>query len=118
MSLRSAIRTRPSIVSGVRRQEAFEHFQRHFADVKRDTLTENRRSLSPILRCAFQVIDQNSSVDVTRDNQSQRKPLISTREQEALAIGSAFAAAPSPSSPPARALTWRKRTISQTASRP
>jgi ATP-dependent DNA helicase UvrD/PcrA len=66
---------------------AFEHFQRQFAATKHVTLSENRRSLSPILRCAFQVIDRNPAVVLAEDGQSKRQCLSSARETEAKATG-------------------------------
>ena len=73
---------------------AFEHFQRHFAGVKHVTLSENRRSLSPILRCAFQVIDRNPAVALAKDAQTKRQPLTSAREAEAKAAGKKLTIAP------------------------
>ncbi len=73
---------------------AFEHFRRHFAGVKHVTLSENRRSLSPILRCAFQVIDRNPDAVLTDDAQAKRRCLTSAREAEAKAIGKKLAISP------------------------
>lgn len=58
---------------------AFDQFERHFSGVKRVRLEKNRRSLSPILQCAFHVIDQNPPV-MSHDATS-RRPLISAREE-------------------------------------
>jgi superfamily I DNA/RNA helicase/RecB family exonuclease len=55
---------------------AFEQFRQHFPQVKFVTLDQNRRSLAPILRCAFQVIDQNPPIMTG----GERRPLISARE--------------------------------------
>jgi DNA helicase-2/ATP-dependent DNA helicase PcrA len=57
---------------------AFEQFQKHFPAVKFVTLDQNRRSTSPILRCAFTVIDHNPPI--TAGGHLQRKPLTSARE--------------------------------------
>ncbi|HWR17543.1 MAG TPA: ATP-dependent DNA helicase [Terriglobales bacterium] len=57
---------------------AFDQFLKHFHNVKHVSLEQNRRSLSPILRCAFKVIDQNPPI--VREGLSQRKPLVSARE--------------------------------------
>lgn len=73
---------------------AFEHFQRQFPGTKHVTLSENRRSLSPILRCAFQVIDRNPDVVLTEDGQRKRQCLSSARESEAKAAGKKMAIAP------------------------
>ena len=73
---------------------AFENFRRQFRNVKRVTLSENRRSLSPILRCAFQVIDRNPSDIVAENNETGRQPLTSAREAEATASGKKIHVAP------------------------
>ena len=41
---------------------AFDHFQKQFANVQHVALVRNRRSLAPILHCAFQIIDKNPAV--------------------------------------------------------
>ena len=56
---------------------AFDHFEKQFANVQHVTLDQNRRSLAPILRCAFQVIDRNPMVHT---GQLMRMPLASARE--------------------------------------
>jgi DNA helicase-2/ATP-dependent DNA helicase PcrA len=58
---------------------AFDHFQKHFANVQHVTLHRNRRSLAPILQCAFQIIDKNPAV--AQPGQLFRVPLSSSREQ-------------------------------------
>jgi superfamily I DNA/RNA helicase/RecB family exonuclease len=55
---------------------AFDHFCKEFSNVQQVALTQNRRSLGPILRCAFRVIDQNSA----SLNGLRRQPLVSARE--------------------------------------
>ncbi len=57
---------------------AFDQFQRHFPSVTFATLDQNRRSTSPILRCAFKVIDKNP--EILSGGHVQRKPLISARD--------------------------------------
>lgn len=57
---------------------AFDQFKQHFPAVKFVTLDQNRRSTSPILRCAFQVIDKNPPI--MTGGGLQRKQLISARE--------------------------------------
>jgi DNA helicase-2/ATP-dependent DNA helicase PcrA len=57
---------------------AFDQFQKHFPGVQFVTLDQNRRSMSPILRCAFKVIDHNPPI--LAGGQLQRKPLASARE--------------------------------------
>ncbi|MGZ4816853.1 MAG: ATP-dependent helicase [Terriglobales bacterium] len=54
---------------------AFDHFEKQFANTQHVTLDQNRRSLGPILRCAFRVISQNPV-----SGQLERKPLVSARE--------------------------------------
>lgn len=58
---------------------AFDHFEKTFKDVKHVSLDRNRRSLSPILGCAFRVISQNPAI--LRSGGTQRNPLISAREE-------------------------------------
>ena len=58
---------------------AFDHFQKQFANVQHVTLHRNRRSLAPILHCAFQIIDRNPAV--AQPGQLFRVPLSSAREQ-------------------------------------
>jgi len=60
---------------------AFDHFQKQFSNVKFVTLDQNRRSLGPILRCAFRVINQNPPI--SESGTMVRQPLVSAREQEA-----------------------------------
>jgi superfamily I DNA/RNA helicase/RecB family exonuclease len=57
---------------------AFDHFEKQFANVRHVALEQNRRSLGPILRCAFQVIDRNPRSIHT--GQLMRMPLMSARE--------------------------------------
>jgi len=65
---------------------AFELFQCHFPGVRLVALEKNRRSTSPILRCAFALIDKNPQVFAhSRDGalRHRRSPLHSAREEEA-----------------------------------
>jgi superfamily I DNA/RNA helicase/RecB family exonuclease len=55
---------------------AFDQFRKQFTAVKQVTLTQNRRSLGPILRCAFRVIDHNPAIM----DGIKREPLVSARE--------------------------------------
>jgi len=57
---------------------AFDHFDKQFDRVQHVTLDHNRRSLGPILRCAFQVIDKNPPL--MQGGQLTRWPLFSARE--------------------------------------
>jgi DNA helicase-2/ATP-dependent DNA helicase PcrA len=67
---------------------AFELFRRHFPAAGLVVLEKNRRSTTPILRCAFTLIDKNPPVFARssakhHDLDYRRSPLQSTREQEA-----------------------------------
>jgi DNA helicase-2/ATP-dependent DNA helicase PcrA len=65
---------------------AFELFHRHFPVARLVALEKNRRSTSPILRCAFALIDKNPQVFAhSRDGalRHRRSPLQSAREEEA-----------------------------------
>lgn len=65
---------------------AFELFHRHFNNARLVTLEKNRRSTSPILRCAFALIDKNPQVFAhSRDGalRHRRTPLSSARDEEA-----------------------------------
>jgi superfamily I DNA/RNA helicase/RecB family exonuclease len=71
---------------------AFELFQKHFAGSKLVVLTKNRRSTTPILKCAHALISQNpefSLIAATGSNsaeevpaQYRRVPLISARDEQ------------------------------------
>jgi len=69
---------------------AFELFRRHFPAARRVVLQKNRRSTTPILRCAFALIDRNPPV-FTRNSDAapayRREPLQSAREEEAAQQG-------------------------------
>ncbi len=68
---------------------AFVLFQRHFPGSSLVQLEKNRRSLSPILNCAFALISKNPSLsDGGRGIAGyQRSVLVSAREQDALRTG-------------------------------
>src|SRR6185312_8288751 len=74
---------------------AFQLFQRSFPASKVVVLDRNRRSLAPILKCAFALIQKNPpffSEDPSL--QYQRSPLISGRDEEAQRIGKPLLSAP------------------------
>ena len=65
--------------------EAFSLFIRRFPSAKMVVLGKNRRSLSPILRCAFGIVNDNPPVFAEKGTgiSYQRSPLESVRETEA-----------------------------------
>jgi DNA helicase II / ATP-dependent DNA helicase PcrA len=65
--------------------EAFSLFIRRFNSAKLVVLEKNRRSLSPILRCAFGIVNENPPVFAEKGAGIcyQRSPLESARETEA-----------------------------------
>ena len=70
--------------------EAFELFQKHFPESKLVVLTKNRRSTTPVLKCAHAVIAGNPDFALRAGmNQYRRSPLISARDE-----GLALTAAP------------------------
>src|SRR5271166_1734803 len=82
---------------------AFHLFRRHFPRTKLVALRKNRRSTTPILQCAFAVVDKNPQVfsvsDPTTPGDSTafaygRTPLESAREEEATKEGRALTAFP------------------------
>jgi DNA helicase-2/ATP-dependent DNA helicase PcrA len=97
--------------------EAFALFRRHFPKSKMVVLDKNRRSLAPILRSAFGIVNENPPVfaqKATAAEQTQaftyhRAPLESWRESSA---GSGFQLKVSGSaSPPVDIVTWRSRDV-------
>ena len=56
---------------------AFEEFARRFPKTKRVTLTENQRSHTPVLKCAYALIRSNPSV---KPAGFEREPLLSARD--------------------------------------
>jgi DNA helicase II / ATP-dependent DNA helicase PcrA len=63
--------------------EAFELFQKQFADSKLVVLNKNRRSTTPILKCAHAIITQNPQFSLhSATGTYHRTPLISARDEE------------------------------------
>ena len=75
---------------------AFQLFRRHFPRTKFVVLGKNRRSTTPILQCAFAVIDKNPTVFATGgpDISYKRLALQSAREEEANERGTAIPKTP------------------------
>src|SRR5580704_10482049 len=76
---------------------AFHIFRRHFPHTKLVVLGKNRRSTSPILQCAFAVVDKNPPVFAAGEPATlayRRAPLESAREEEAREEGKMLAAFP------------------------
>ncbi len=74
--------------------EAFELFHRHFPATKLVVLEKNRRSTTPILRTAFALINENPPVFAKNSGGTlsyERKPLLSAREEVAVAAGTQLA---------------------------
>jgi len=91
--------------------EAFTLFVRKFPGARVVVLGKNRRSLSPILRCAFGVVNENPPVFGQTLSQKgisisyQRAPLESLRDEEAKQKGETTAA------PPVEIVTWRDKEV-------
>lgn len=61
---------------------AFELFQKRFPEAKLIVLSKNRRSTTPILKCAFVMISQNPEFALrARDALYGRAPLVSARDE-------------------------------------
>jgi DNA helicase II / ATP-dependent DNA helicase PcrA len=76
---------------------AFELFRRHFPLTKKIVLGKNRRSTTPILQCAFAIIDKNPPVFAAHEAGSfayRRVPLESAREENAAREGKSLATSP------------------------
>jgi DNA helicase II / ATP-dependent DNA helicase PcrA len=75
---------------------AFELFHRHFPAARRVVLQKNRRSTTPILRCAFALIDKNPPVFARKNDGApyHREPLQSAREQDAAQQGNTLLSPP------------------------
>jgi DNA helicase II / ATP-dependent DNA helicase PcrA len=74
---------------------AFHLFRRHFPQTKLVVLGKNRRSTTPILQCAFAVVDKNPPVFSAGDAFAYRRiPLQSGREEEARQEGKTLVAFP------------------------
>src|ERR1700683_3412390 len=70
-------------------------FRRHFPQSKLVVLDRNRRSTTPILRCAFAVVDKNPPVFAPGDAIAYRRtPLQSAREEEAKKEGKTLGSFP------------------------
>jgi DNA helicase-2/ATP-dependent DNA helicase PcrA len=78
--------------------EAFALFRRKFAQTKQVALQKNRRSLAPILECAFGIIKENKG-------EEQHALLESWRENDARERGAPL------SSSPVEIVTWRSRDV-------
>jgi len=83
--------------------EAFSLFRERFPATKLVVLNKNRRSLSPILRCAFGIVNENPPVFADRSSgiSYQREMLGSSREIEASERGEPLVA------DPVGIITWR-----------
>jgi DNA helicase-2/ATP-dependent DNA helicase PcrA len=76
---------------------AFDLFRRHFPQTRLVVLDKNRRSTTPILQCAFAIIDKNPSVFAANPGSAlayRRAPLQSAREEEAKREGKTLATFP------------------------
>src|SRR5580700_10320112 len=74
---------------------AFHLFRRHFPQTKLVVLGKNRRSTTPILQCAFAIVDKNPPVFGSGDAFAyKRTPLQSAREEEAKKEGKTLASFP------------------------
>jgi DNA helicase II / ATP-dependent DNA helicase PcrA len=74
---------------------AFHLFRRHFPQARLVVLGKNRRSTTPILQCAFAIVDKNPPVFGAGDTFAYRRiPLQSAREEEAIQGGKALATFP------------------------
>jgi len=85
--------------------EAFTLFTKAMPATKLVVLETNCRSLSPILRCAFGIVNENPAVFAKKGISFQRAPLASQREQEAEARGEPI------SSPPVEIVTWSDKEV-------
>ncbi len=91
--------------------EAFTLFARNFPAARVVVLGKNRRSLLPILRCAFGMVNDNPPVfgqALSHKEISisyQRTPLESMRDEEAKQRGETAAA------PPVEIVTWRDKEV-------
>ena len=83
--------------------EAFNLFAKKFPAARVVVLGKNRRSLSPILRCAFGIVNENPAVFSQKGVavSFQRSPLESQRDDEAKQKGDPIVASP------VEIVTWR-----------
>lgn len=86
---------------------AFTLFRHHFPQARLVLLDRNRRSLAPILRCAYGIVNENPPVfSEARDGIRYRRiPLESQREAELKEQGTPFAA------PAVEIVTWGDREV-------
>ena len=90
---------------------AFGLFARNFPETKLVVLKKNRRSTTPILKCAFGLIHKNppGSVGIAGGAASyKRAPLESARDEALAAAGNA---ASDPTRAPVEAVIWRDRAL-------
>ena len=91
--------------------EAFTLFMRNFPAARVVALEKNRRSLSPILGCAFGIVNENPTVFGQAFSQKgistsyQRAPLESLRDEEAKRKGETTTA------PRVEIVTWRDKEV-------
>ena len=85
--------------------EAFTLFIKAMPTGKLVVLENNRRSLSPILRCAFGIVNENPPVFAKKTVAFQRAPLESHREKEAAQKGSPISA------PLVEIVTWSDKEV-------
>lgn len=87
--------------------EAFSLFAQYFPNPKVVKLEKNRRSLSPTLRCAFGIVNENPPVFSEKGNQIsyKRSPLESWREASARERGESLAGQP------VEIVTWRDQEV-------
>lgn len=89
--------------------EAFSLFAKKFPAMQLVALDKNRRSRSPILRCAFGIVNENPQAFsrglASNGNTYQRTPLESLRDEQARQTGDTASAAP------VEIVTWRDREV-------
>ncbi len=77
---------------------AFGLFHRHFPGGRLVVLGKNQRSTTPILQCAFALIDKNppvfAGIEPQADFRYHRSPLQSAREERSIEQGKPFPSAP------------------------
>jgi DNA helicase-2/ATP-dependent DNA helicase PcrA len=76
---------------------AFGLFQRHFPGSRLVALEKNRRSTTPILKCAFALISKNSDIFPAGKGSTfpyRRSPLVSARDEDAAREARALPAVP------------------------
>jgi len=87
--------------------EAFTLFVKKFPAARAVVLGKNRRSLPPILGCAFGIVNENPAVFDQKGTSIsyQRKPLESLRDEEAIQKGEPALA------PPVEIVTWGDKEV-------